>query len=319
MQNKTQNMNADVVSGDQAANSPSLNQPQEFELAAVAIPSALQEIFYPYGLSASELPDSPVLCSIQGRALHITINRPERMNAIDSQTNGFLAAVMDFFATEEALWLAVIRGTGERAFSAGGDIRAMNEAAAGGEAYRVPETGYAGLTSRFNLNKPVIAAVNGLAMGGGFEIALAADLVIAAEHASFGLPEPHIGVVAYAGGMHRLPRQLGMKRAMQLLLACDTLSAPQALEWGLINQVVPAAELDNAVQQWIGKLLRAAPLALQATKACVQQGLNHPLPEAILAQEQGGYTELEVMRNSHDILEGITAFAQKRSPCWQGR
>ena len=156
-------------------------------------------------------------------------------------------------------------------------------------------------------------------MGGGFEVALAADIVIAAEHAVFGLPEPLIGVVAYAGGMHRLPRQIGMKRAMGLLLSGDSVDARTALDWGLVNEVVPAAELDAAVTRWTEKLLRAAPLALRATKECVRTGLDLTLAEAIARQDNDGYPALESMRKSRDTLEGIAAFAEKRQPRWEGR
>ena len=258
-----------------------------------------------------------VLTRVDGRVLCITINRPERHNAIDTETNFALAEAFDRFAADDELWLAVIRGAGEKAFCAGGDIQAMNAAAEGGEAYRVPATGYGGLTSRFDLNKPVIAAVNGLAMGGGFEIALAADIVVAAEQAVFGLPEPLIGVIAYAGGVHRLPRQIGHQRAMQLLLACDTINAAKALDWGLVNEVVPAADLDQAVARWVEKLLKAAPLALRATKQCVQQREFSTLEDAIKGQDTGAYPALETMRHSADILEGITAFAGKRAPVWR--
>lgn len=259
-----------------------------------------------------------VLCHAEGRVFYITINRPERMNAIDTETNHLLEDALNRYAADDSLWVAVIRGAGEQAFSAGGDIKAMNEAANGGEQYRVPKTGYGGLTSRFDLDKPVIAAVNGLAMGGGFEIALAADLVIAVDNATFGLPEPLIGVVAYAGGMQRLPREIGMKRAMQLLLACETIDASTALDWGLVNEVVAVADLDAAVERWVQQLLKAAPLAIQATKQCVQRGMAQDIESAMAGQDDGSYPALEKMRNSKDILEGITAFAGKRAPEWRG-
>lgn len=257
-----------------------------------------------------------VLCRTEGHVLYITINRPERMNAIDTKTNHALEEAFDRYAADDSLWVAVIRGAGEKAFSAGGDIKAMNEAIDGGEEYKVPKTGYGGLTSRFDLDKPVIAAVNGFAMGGGFEIALAADLVIAADHAVFALPEPLIGVVAYAGGMHRLPREIGMKRAMQLLLTGETIDANKALDWGIVNDVVPVAELDDAVERWVKRLLKAAPLAVQATKQCVQRGVSMDIENAMAAQEDGSLPALEKMRKSKDIIEGITAFAAKRKPQW---
>jgi crotonobetainyl-CoA hydratase len=260
-----------------------------------------------------------VLTKVDGRILHITINRPDRHNALDSATHTQMAEAFDRFAADDDLWIAVIRGAGDKAFCAGGDIKAMNDAAQGGEPYVAPPSGYGGLTSRFNLNKPVIAAVNGLAMGGGFEIALAADIVIAVEHARFGLPEPLIGVAALAGGMHRLPRQIGMKRAMGMLLSGDSIDARTALEWGLVNQVASASEFDEVIAAWLTKLLRAAPLSLRVTKECVREGLDLSLEQAIRRQDTGGYAELEKLRKSRDVLEGIAAFAEKRPPRWEGR
>lgn len=263
--------------------------------------------------------EAKVLTRVEGRVFHVTINRPDRMNAIDTETNFALEAAFNRFAEDKELWVAVIRGAGDKAFSAGGDLKAMNAASNGGPAYRVPPTGYGGLTNRFDLDKPVIAAVNGLAMGGGFEITMAADLVVAAEHAVFSLPEPLAGIVAYAGGMHRLPRQIGHKRAMELLLTCDAIDAKKALEWGLVNQVVPMAELDAAVDKLVKKILRGAPLAHQATKQCVQRGADLSLRDAIAGQETQLYPALEAMRTSQDILEGIKAFAEKRAPDWKCR
>jgi enoyl-CoA hydratase/carnithine racemase len=260
-----------------------------------------------------------VLCRTKGHVLYITINRPERMNSIDTETNHKLEDALNQYAADDSLWVAVIRGAGDKAFSAGGDIKAMNEAIDGDAEYKVPKTGYGGLTSRFDLDKPVIAAVNGLAMGGGFEIALAADLIIAAEHATFGLPEPLIGVVAYAGGMHRLPREIGIKRAMQILLACETIDANKAMDWGLVNEVVPSSDLDQTVERWVKRLLKAAPLAVRATKQCVQRGISQDIESVMTTQESGGFEALEAMRNSKDILEGITAFATKRAPQWRAQ
>lgn len=255
----------------------------------------------------------------ESKVLTLTINRPDQMNAINTDLNHELEDAINHFSADDDLWVAVLKGSGSKAFSAGGDIKAMSEAANGGKPYIVPKTGYGGLTNRHDLNKPIIAAVNGLAMGGGFEIALACDLIIAADHATFALPEPLIGVVAYAGGMHRLSRQIGTKRAMQLLLCCQTIDAKTALDWGIVNQVVPLEKLDETVDAVVQSILRSAPLAIQATKACINKGSNYSLEEALAMQDTEGYPELEKMRGSQDILEGIKAFTEKRKPQWQAK
>lgn len=262
---------------------------------------------------------SKVLTRIDGHVLTVTINRPEAMNALDPETQALMSAAFDAFAADDELWIAVVRGAGGRAFSAGGDIRAMRNALEGGAPYTIPATGYGGLTSRFDLDKPVIAAVEGIAMGGGFEVAMACDLVLATRSASFALPEPRIGAVAYAGGMHRLPRQIGMKRAMELLLTARSIDAEQAAEWGLVNEVVEEGGMEAAIARWCALLCANAPLALRATKAAVRDGLQLPLDEAIRRQDAGGYPAIEAMRGSRDVVEGIMAFNQKRAPSWEGR
>ena len=150
----------------------------------------------------------------EGRLTIVTMNRPDVMNALHPPANFELAKIFDQFAQDADQWVAIITGAGDRAFSAGNDLKYQ----AAGNPITVPPTGFAGLTSRFDLNKPVIAAVNGLAMGGGFEIALACDLIVAAETALFALPEPRVGLAALAGGLHRLPREIGMKKALGMIL-----------------------------------------------------------------------------------------------------
>lgn len=257
-----------------------------------------------------------VLTRTEGRVLHITINRPERHNAIDPETNRLMHEAFEAFAADADLWVAVVRGAGETAFSAGGDLKAINNSLSGGDAYTIPETGYGGLTSRFDLAKPVIAAVNGLAFGGGFEIALAADLIIAADHAQFALPEPKAGIYATAGGIHRVVRQLPKKVAMEFLLTGHRMGARRALELGLVNDVVPIAELDTAVDRMVERILASAPLALRATKQVAEMGLELPLEEAILNQDKGYYPALAHVYGSNDVREGVRAFVEKRPPNW---
>ena len=169
----------------------------------------------------------------------ITLNRPAAMNALLPQMHEDLQAGFDDFAADKSQRICVITGAGDRAFCAGSDLKAVKDQGP------YPRSGYAGLIERFDLDKPIIAAVNGLALGGGFEIALAADIIIAANTAKFGLPEPKVGAVALGGGLHRLPRQIGMKKAMGLILTGRFIAADEALALGLINEVVAP---DNLMQ-----------------------------------------------------------------------
>jgi len=155
-------------------------------------------------------------CSVErdGHLTIVTICRPEVMNAVHAPANFELEEIFDAFAADPTQWVAILTGSGDRAFCAGNDLKYASELALRGERISIPRTGFGGLTSRFDLTKPVIAAVNGLAMGGGFEMALACDLIIASESAQFALPEPKVGMAALCGGLHRLPRQIGLKRAM---------------------------------------------------------------------------------------------------------
>jgi len=256
----------------------------------------------------------PEFCQVEreGRVLRVTINRPEVMNALHPPANFELEKVFDDFAADPELWVAILTGAGERAFSAGNDLKF--QASAGGR-LEIPRTGFAGLTSRFGDPKPVIAAVNGVAMGGGFEIALACDLVVAAESAVFALPEPRVGLAALAGGIHRLPRQIGLKHAMGMLLTGRRVSAREGQALGFVNEVVPASELLPAARRWAAAILECAPLSVRATKEAALAGLDRPLPEAISAHTEG----LARMLRSEDFLEGPRAFAEKRPPRWKGR
>lgn len=258
------------------------------------------------------------------RLFVVTINRPDVLNALNPATQFELQDAFDEFEQDPELWVAIITGAGDKAFSAGGDIQEMAKARLSGARdqhdYDIPETGYGGLTARYSLTKPVIAAVNGLAMGGGFEVAMAADLVVAAEHASFGLPEPKIGVVALAGGMHMLPRQIGMKPAMEILLTGDPIDANRAHELGLINQVVPAGQVMAAARKMAERILMCSPIAVQATKQCATQGLGHAsVKGAHAAQEGGDFERYNAVFGSDDLTEGLIAFTEKRRPAWRGR
>jgi enoyl-CoA hydratase/carnithine racemase len=255
----------------------------------------------------------PEFCKTEreGRLLVVTLGRPDVLNALHPPANRELAQVFDDFAADPELWVAILTGAG-RGFCAGNDLKYQ---ATGGDMSGQPETGFAGLTNRMNLVKPVIAAVNGVAMGGGFEIALACDLIVASEDASFALPEPRVGLAALAGGIHRLPRQIGLKNAMGMLLTGRRVSAEEGQRLGFVNEVVPKGEALAGAKRWAAQILECAPLSVRASKEAAYKGLEVGLSEAM----SGRYEELRRMVKSEDFVEGPRAFAEKRPPRWKGR
>jgi len=258
-----------------------------------------------------------VLVSRDGAVTTVTLNRPEALNSITQAMHVALEDAFNAFAADDGQQVCVVTGAGERAFCAGSDVKGA--AAAGGLPSGYPEHGYAGLIERFDCPKPFIAAVNGLALGGGFELALACDLIVATEGASFGLPEPLIGAIAIGGGLHRLARQLPLKLAMGLILTSRRLGAAEALQLGLVNELVPgAADLPGAVAAWCADILKGAPAAIRASKAVTMRGLGEPGVDAALAG-QAGYPEFEAWWKSEDLREGLRAFAEKRPAGWSGR
>ena len=240
----------------------------------------------------------------------ITLNRPAAMNALLPQMHDDLHSAFDDFAADKSQRICVITGAGDRAFCAGSDLKAVKDQGP------YPRSGYAGLIERFDLDKPVIAAVNGLALGGGFEIALAADMIIATNKAKFGLPEPKVGAVALGGGLHRLPRQIGMKTAMGLILTGRFIAADKALTLGLVNEVVDPENLMQTVDKWCADILANSPVAIRASKQSVMRGLDEPSLEAAM-RNQGGYPAFADWQKSADAREGPRAFAEKRKPKWQ--
>src|SRR5580704_4822262 len=192
----------------------------------------------------------------------VTLNRPEVMNALHSPSHFELEQVFNDFAADPAQWVAIVTGAGERAFSAGNDLKAQ----AAGLRMANPPTGFAGITTRYDLTKPLIAAVNGVAMGGGFEIALACDLIIASENAVFALPEPRVGLAALAGGLHRLPRQIGLKRAMGMILTARHVGAREGHELGFVNEVTAPADLMPVAKRWAETICKNSPMSIRASK-----------------------------------------------------
>jgi enoyl-CoA hydratase/carnithine racemase len=246
----------------------------------------------------------------------VTLNRPERMNALDEHSHRELIEIFDDFAGDPDAWLAIITGAGERAFCAGNDLKATVEASANGERRVDPGSRFAAITKGYSCPKPLIAAVNGVAAGGGFEIALACDIVIAAETARFGLPEPRVGLIAGAGGIHRLSRQIPLKQAMAMLLTGRLVSAEEGHRLGFVNEVVPGAELMQAAERWAEQMLECSPLLLQLTKEAALAGQGLPVDEAMARDWD---QRIPRMLASADYIEGPKAFSEKRKPAWTGR
>ena len=256
---------------------------------------------------------------VKDKVAWITLNRPAAMNSINPELRWQLSEHLNEVENNDDIWLAVITGAGEKAFCAGADLkhRAMERNATSGQLAKwrqlAQETEH--IIERWHFKKPLIAMVNGYALGGGLEIAMACDIIVAADHAEFGLPEPRRGLIAGSAGVHRLPRQIGLKPAMGYLLTGRHMSAMRAFQLGLVNEVVPANELTDTVQGYVDDILRCAPLAVRATKEAAVKGLDHPLAQAFYTRYEG-----EVARQqSADALEGPRAFAEKRSPQWQGK
>lgn len=258
----------------------------------------------------------PEYCTAEadGRILTVTINRPEVMNSLHPMANVELGKIFDDFDANPDLWVAIITGAGDRAFSAGNDLKFQASGGMSG-GLEIPVNGFGGLTSRYDMNKPVIAAVNGVAMGGGFEIALACDLIVASEKAIFALPEPRVGLAALAGGMHRLPRQIGLKHAMGMMLTGRRVSAEEGMSLGFVNEVVPHDELLPAARRWAEQIAECAPLSVRASKQSAMAGLQYG---SIKEATEAHYESVHTMFKSKDFIEGPMAFAQKRKPNWSG-
>ncbi len=249
----------------------------------------------------------------------ITLNRPAAMNSLNPELRWELSQHWDEVERNDDIWLAVVTGAGDRAFSAGADLKHRARELEANPEQRAHWQKLAdestSLIERWHFPKPIIARVNGFALGGGLEQALACDIIVAADHAEFGLPEPKRGLIAGSAGVHRLPRQIGLKPAMGYMLTGRHIPADRAYQLGLVNEVVAFDKLDEAVDAFVADILRCAPLAVRATKEAAMRGLDYPLAQAY-------YTRYESNRQrekSLDALEGPRAFAEKRSPDWKGR
>lgn len=251
---------------------------------------------------------------------YITLDRPHVLNAMDLQMHKELAVIWDDFETDDNIRVGILSGSGVKAFSVGQDLKELSKLQNAGKATKSSfgshgKAGWPRLTERFERIKPLIAKVQGYAMGGGFELALACDIIVATPEASFALPEAQLGLIAGAGGVFRLTRQLPHRVAMGYLLTGRRMTASQALAFGLINEVASANEIDDCVARWAEDILRSAPLSIKAIKEVVSKSASLPLAEAFTMY----YNHEEIRCKSQDALEGIEAFVEQRPPIWRGR
>ncbi len=249
------------------------------------------------------------------RVARITINRPKSLNALHPPASAEMRQAFEDFRDDPDVWVCILTGSGDRSFCAGNDLKYQAEHGAKGQSYPGADTmPFGGITDDYTCWKPIIAAVNGYALGGGLELVLACDMAIASDTARFGAPEGKVGLVAAAGGVHRLPRQIPIKVAMGMLVAGRVLDAKEAHHYGLVNEVVPGDELADAAEHMASGIVALAPLSARAHKQMAMTGLGMDLDDAMAAT----YSENQRAMASDDFVEGPRAFAEKRKPVWKG-
>jgi len=249
-----------------------------------------------------------------GNVARVTINRPHVLNALDAESDSELRRIWEELEVRRDIWAIILTGSGERAFCVGADMSAPAVRQTGLEYWAQERPGgFGGIACRRTLDIPVIAAVNGYALGGGMEMVLGCDIVVAAEEAALGLPEPLVGRIPLDGGVFQLVRQLPHHVAMGLLLTGRQVPADQAMAYGLVNEVVPRAQLGDAVGRWLDGILRCAPLSLRAIKQMVQRSEAMTAPAAMRMR----FPALVTALTSRDSEEGVRAFQAKRQPVWR--
>lgn len=263
-----------------------------------------------------EQPTDEVRYELKGHVAYVTFDRPQVLNALDEASNRRCNEIWDQIENDPSVHVVVLTGAGERAFCTGADMSTGGVGKTGVDYWAdLDPNGFAGLSLRTTLDVPVIARVNGYALGGGMETVLGADIVVAADHAKFGLTEPRVGRLPLDGGMVTLTRRVPHNQAMSLLLTGRKASAQEMAAMGLVNEVVPMADLDAAVDRWVEQVLACAPTSLRAIKQVVNRTAQLSPQEAHAARLPALMEALV----SPNATEGVAAFQQKRQPVWSDR
>jgi dehydration protein DpgD len=260
--------------------------------------------------------ENTVIYEKKGRVAYITINRPNALNALSRQVHDELSAAFLDFRDDTDLWVALLTGAGDRAFSAGADVKAIgSRLAVGGTDTALPMSRPLFTGPDFELWKPVVAAIHGYCLGAGAELAMACDIIVAADNTEFGIVEGRLGYISGSTMVHRLARQVPLKQAAGMVLTGTRISAAEGYRIGLFNEVSPRAQLMETAERWVNAILACAPLVVQATKNALVTGLDSPLRIAL----SRNYPLVQRVAGTEDAREGITAFREKRQPVWRAR